>query len=267
MQFATFNRTTAFALVLIGVAFSNAVAASADEPAWTSLAVYPPEITLSTADDYQRVVVVATRADGVTADVTGEVEKSLVDEAIASFDGAMLRPKADGATQLVVKFAGLEATIPVTAASAAEERPVSFMFDVMPVFTRAGCNTGSCHGTARGKDGFRISLVGSDPKGDYHRITREEATRRINLAVPTDSLLLEKSTGAVQHTGGKRFGADSQYYDALRDWLAAGATSDADTAPTCTCVAIYPPAAVLEGEATTQQLIAVATYSTTARAT
>ncbi len=75
----------------------------------------------------------------------------------------------------------------------------------MPVFMRAGCNTGSCHGAARGKDGFRISLFGFDPEGDYNRLTREMVGRRINLAVPADSTLLEKSIGAVQHTGGKRF--------------------------------------------------------------
>ena len=77
----------------------------------------------------------------------------------------------------------------------------------MPVFMRAGCNTGSCHGAARGKDGFRLSLFGFDPDGDHYRLTREMSGRRINLAVPADSLLLEKAIGAVPHTGGKRFEA------------------------------------------------------------
>ena len=77
----------------------------------------------------------------------------------------------------------------------------------MPVFMRAGCNTGSCHGAARGKDGFRISLFGFDPEGDHFRLTREMIGRRVNLAVPADSTLLEKSIGAVPHTGGKRFEA------------------------------------------------------------
>ena len=54
----------------------------------------------------------------------------------------------------------------------------------MPVFMRAGCNTGSCHGAARGKDGFRLSLFGFDPEGDYNRLTREMVGRRVNLAVP-----------------------------------------------------------------------------------
>ena len=59
----------------------------------------------------------------------------------------------------------------------------SFRLDVMPVFLRAGCNTGSCHGAARGKDGFRLSLFGFDAEGDYNRLTREMTGRRVNLAV------------------------------------------------------------------------------------
>ncbi len=89
----------------------------------------------------------------------------------------------------------------------------------MPVFMRAGCNTGSCHGAARGKDGFRISLFGFDPAGDHFRLTREMVGRRINLAVPSDSTLLEKSIGAVQHTGGKRFEASSELYQTLHHWI------------------------------------------------
>ena len=94
----------------------------------------------------------------------------------------------------------------------------------MPVFMKAGCNTGSCHGAARGKDGFRLSLFGFDPDGDHYRLTREMTGRRINLAVPAESLLLEKATGKVPHTGGKRFeDGRASYYKTLLRWLEAGA--------------------------------------------
>ena len=73
--------------------------------------------------------------------------------------------------------------IPVAVHQATEERPISFKLDVMPVFMRAGCNTGSCHGAARGKDGFRLSLFGYDPDGDHFRLTHEISIRRINLAL------------------------------------------------------------------------------------
>jgi len=233
----------------------------AEEPAWASLAVYPPQISLATAKDYQNVIVMATRADGVTADVTAEAELALAEGSLAKIEGARLLPQADGETKLIVKYGGLEISAVVNVAKAAEQRPVSYMLDVMPVFTRTGCNSGSCHGAARGKDGFRISLVGSDPAGDYFRLTREQATRRINLAVPADSLLLEKACGAVTHSGGKRIETGSKYYEFIRQWLADGAISDTDKAPSVAKLEIFPPAAVMQGEGNKQQFVAVATYS------
>ena len=102
----------------------------------------------------------------------------------------------------------------------------SFRQDVMPVFFRAGCNAGTCHGSARGKDGFMLSLFGYDPSGDYRRIVSEMPGRRVNTAVPEQSLLLLKATGKVSHTGGKLFDRDSDVYATLQNWIAAGATDD-----------------------------------------
>ncbi|MFN0127402.1 MAG: DUF1549 domain-containing protein, partial [Verrucomicrobiales bacterium] len=127
---------------------------------------------------------------------------------------------------------------------------------------RGGCNTGSCHGSARGQDGFHLSLFGYDPQSDYHRITRELGSRRINLAIPEDSLLVTKSIGAVPHTGGKRFEADSALNQTLIEWLAAGAPND-DLAKVAqvTGIEIAPTQLVLEGRATRQPLTVRASYS------
>ncbi|MEM7232499.1 MAG: DUF1549 domain-containing protein, partial [Planctomycetota bacterium] len=102
----------------------------------------------------------------------------------------------------------------------------SFRRDVMPVLFRAGCNSGTCHGSARGKDGFGLSLFGFDPRGDYFRITQEMIGRRVNLAVPKQSLLLKKAIGAVPHTGGKLFDESSEYYKTLHRWIEDGAPDD-----------------------------------------
>ena len=53
----------------------------------------------------------------------------------------------------------------------------------MPVFFRAGCNSGGCHGAASGKDGFHLSLFGYDPAGDYYRLTRQIPGRRLDFPV------------------------------------------------------------------------------------
>jgi len=119
------------------------------------------------------------------------------------------------------------------AAAAADEPAAvpSFRRDVMPVFFRAGCNAGTCHGSARGKDGFMLSLFGYDPKGDYDRIVSEMPGRRVNTAVPEQSLLLLKAIGGVSHTGGKLFDSDSDLYKTLLAWVEAGAPDDDGAAP------------------------------------
>ena len=256
---STLSRTGYRSLAIICVLFC-AVELSADAPV-ESLAVYPPDIHLTSQGDLQRFVVVATRPDGVTLDVTQSATVALNDTAIAKLQDGTLHPQSDGATTLVVTYGDQTVSASVDVKNATIETPVSFQLDVMPVFLRVGCNTGSCHGAARGKDGFRLSLFGFDPKGDYHRITREIGVRRINLAIPERSLLIEKVTGAVPHTGGKLFDKDSTYGKTLLKWLQAGAPADSAEPPRLVGVDLYPPTAVIEGDKTTQKFIARARYS------
>lgn len=236
------------------------VEASSGEP---DLAVYPPEIRLGSSRDFQSVVAVVRRDDGITLDASAAVTWSLADDSKARLDGWTVYPIADGETRLIARLADTTVEIPVMVTDADQTPAISFEKDVMAVLTRASCNTGSCHGAARGKDGFQLSLFGFDPAGDYHRITREIGVRRINLAVPEESLLVKKAIGAVPHTGGKLFEADSDYYATVLEWLQDGAPIDPEDAkpPVAESLALYPPQAVIEGEGATQRFVAVATYS------
>ena len=114
----------------------------------------------------------------------------------------------------------------------------SFRRDVMPIFFRAGCNAGTCHGSARGKDGFMLSLFGYDPAGDYFRTVEEIPGRRVNTSVPAASLLVLKATGAVSHTGGKLFERDSELAKTLLAWIAAGAPNDVGSVPEVTSISL-----------------------------
>jgi len=232
-------------------------------PLTPEFTVYPSEILLDSARDQQSYIAVMMRDDGVTLDISERVEWSLAGAAVATINGQALLPVADGTAELVANYNGATRKIPVKVANATTRFPISFDNDVMPVLTRTGCNTGSCHGAARGKDGFRVSLFGFDPTGDYHRITREIGVRRINLAIPEESLFIKKSIGAVPHTGGKRFAADSEYYAVMLEWLQNGAPSDSadKKPPKVSGVAIYPPQAVLEGTGAKQRFVAIATYA------
>jgi hypothetical protein len=224
------------------------------------LMVFPAEISLTGARARQTIICKFTQPDGVTRDVTGAAKFSAADPKIAKVDHNVVVPLADGKTDILVQTPNGQEKIALTVKDAAVDKPVSFKLDVMPVFMRNGCNVGGCHGAARGKDGFRLSLFGFDPEGDYHRITREQPTRRINLALPKESLLLLKSTGAVPHTGGKKIEPDSDDYNTMLRWLEAGAPMDSQDVAKATSLELLPHQLVME-EGTKQQLVARAHYS------
>jgi hypothetical protein len=139
--------------------------------------------------------------------------------------------------------------------------PPSWHRDVMPVFFRAGCNAGTCHGSARGKDGYMLSLFGYDTAGDYRRTVEEMPGRRVNTAVPEESLLLLKAIGGVPHTGGKRFDKDSHLYQTILDWIAAGAPDDVGSVPDVAAIAVSQPALVFDKAGAGEGLRVTATYA------
>lgn len=233
----------------------------AQENPVAELRVFPADVNLLTAKDRQLMVVQAVYANGLTADVTSQSTMTLANPALCRREGNTLWGAADGTTELKVEFGGKMLTVPVKVEKAAEPRPISFKLDVMPIFMKAGCNSGSCHGAARGKDGFRLSLFGYDPNGDHFRLTRELSGRRLDLSVPESSLLIEKSIGAVPHTGGKRFELNSEYSQDIVNWIAASCPLDAANVPTCTGLEVYPKQAVLDGPGATQQVTVRAKYS------
>lgn len=230
-------------------------------PKMVKLNVYPPEIQLTTSRDRQSVIAQAVFDNGLTQDVTSQIQFKAAQPGIVRFDKNVVYPENDGETDVIASFGGADVKLHTKVVKGKVDRPISFNLDVMPTFMRAGCNTGSCHGAARGKDGFRLSLFGFDPKGDYNRLTRELSGRRINLSLPHESLLLEKATGAVPHTGGKLYEKGSEHYNATLRWLQAGAPYDAGEIPTVTKVEIYPEGGVMDGKDTTQQVSVLAHYS------
>jgi hypothetical protein len=260
MQHNVTFRHAAAALVLSLAATASSFA-DGPAPVLAKVEVFPPDVALATSRGRQVFVVQATFADGITRDVTAEAKAALANPALAKLDKNILTPLADGATEMKVEYGGKSVGVPLTVKDAAKDRPISFKLDVMPVFLRNGCNQGSCHGAARGKDGFRLSLFGFDPDGDHFRLTREMNGRRVNLALPNESLLIEKATGRVAHTGGQRIKVGDEYYKTLLRWLDAGVPQDPPNQITPVSVDLYPKLAVLDGKGSTQQMIVRARYS------
>ncbi len=127
----------------------------------------------------------------------------------------------------------------VRAADAVPADPL-FSRHVVPVFSRLGCNAGSCHGAVKGQNGFRLSLFGADPAADHSRLLREANGRRLNRFATDDSLLLLKGTGATPHEGGNRMPLGSPEYLIVRNWIAKGAKLDDLAASRVTRLAVEP---------------------------
>jgi hypothetical protein len=254
------NRSVLRWLIVCFVGTCGATAASAEAPL-NSVEVFPPDVKLLTSRSHQSLVVQALYADGITRDITAEAKFAIANSALVKLDKNLLLPAGDGTTEARIEFGGKSVVVPVVVKDAKADRAISFKLDVMPIFMRSGCNVGGCHGAARGKDGFRLSLFGFDPDGDHHRLTHEMNGRRINLALPGESLLIEKATGKVPHTGGQRFKEGDEYYQTIIRWLDANVPLDPPTVPTVTSVDLYPRGAVLDGKGAMQQLTVRAEYS------
>ncbi len=147
------------------------------------------------------------------------------------------------------------------AAFAGEKPKLSFVNDIVPIFTKAGCANSNCHGSIRGQAGFKLSLFGYEPDLDYDAITKQENGRRINRAEPEKSLILLKPTFSIPHGGGERFKVGSLEYEAILDWIREGATYDSAGSPRLKTLTVTPEEITLIGIGTTHQLKATGTYT------
>ena len=111
------------------------------------------------------------------------------------------------------RFSFVCALLLFTSAPAKAAQTPQFTRHVEAVFSRLGCNAGTCHGPVKGQDGFRLSLFGADPALDHERLLREGSGRRLNSLDPESSLLLLKPTGRVSHQGGRRMVVGSVEYE------------------------------------------------------
>ncbi|MBX7255081.1 MAG: DUF1549 and DUF1553 domain-containing protein [Candidatus Hydrogenedentes bacterium] len=217
--------------------------------AWgDTLSVYPSSVQLDNQNDHQRVILVGTRDDGVTLNRTSEAAVTFAPEGIAKWEGGKLQPVADGETVATFAFGDQSLTVPVKVLNASVNPSPSFRNDIVPVLMRAGCNSGKCHGSFQGKNGFRVSLFGFDPTMDYINLTRDNRARRLNTGSPEESLMLTKATGQVDHTGGTRFTHESPLYKVIERWISEGAHDDAAPPPALVDIEILPKNAVLEGK-------------------
>jgi hypothetical protein len=225
------------------------------------LTIYPNRVELTGTDREHGLVVLVSRDDGRTIDVTRRCEFASRAPGIVSVDrNGACRVQGDGDGEVEVKFEGESATVPVTARDTAQKVVPSFRQDVLPILTRSGCNAGGCHGKLVGQNGFRLSLRGFAPDWDHDWITKEVNGRRVDYAFPEKSLLVEKASGSVTHEGGQRFREGSRPWQTLVDWIAARAPAPPEAEADATSLELLPGDREMQ-PGDSQQLLARAHYA------
>jgi hypothetical protein len=133
------------------------------------------------------------------------------------------------------------------ALDSAPTRSVDFINDVIPILTKAGCNSGACHAKAGGgQNGFQLSLLGYEPEEDFEHLVLEGRGRRLFPAAPHQSLLLMKATASVPHVGGARIKVESSEYETLRNWIESGMPRESVNRAALESIEIEPAQATIE---------------------
>jgi hypothetical protein len=219
-----------------------AAAQGAGAPA--GLVLLPPKIRLAGRGAEQRYLVLARDASGEFRDVTTQARVSAAGPGGVTVDAATRRLTAtrNGEVQVTAVLGGLRAVMSVTVQGAEREPEWSFANEVVPIFTRTGCNSGGCHGSPSGRGGFRLSLLGYEPDQDYEMVVKDRNGKRVNTVQVSTSLILTKATGKVPHGGGKRFEEGSRFDRELRAWLAAGAPRQGEFDARLSRIEVFPTA-------------------------
>ncbi len=221
-----------------------------------------PLAIIAGRDGMQQLIVTLHADDGSEQDVTREVVYEATPAEIVSIDpSGQVTPKSEGEVTISALHAsGLSATTRVQITHFDEDLPVNFPNEVVPLFTKHGCNGGGCHGKSSGQNGFRLSLLGFEPREDYEFLTKESRGRRLFPAAPERSLLLMKGTATLPHGGGARLEIDSAPYRVIHRWISQGMPYGSDSDPVATGIEVFPKTRVMR-PGSEQQLVVIAHYS------
>ncbi len=226
------------------------------------------DLTLSTGRDKDGAFTLAGRdssqqlvATAKGKDATHAARYTSAPAGVVAIDATgLVTPLKEGKTTITATHAGASASLAVSVTHIETDLPVSFPNEVVPIFTKFGCNSGGCHGKASGQNGFKLSLLGFEPDEDHEYLVKEARGRRVFPAAPEHSLLLRKAAGQVPHGGGKKLDASSPYYRLLTRWIAQGMPYGTKGDPAVTAIEVHPAERTVE-RGGGQQLAVVARLS------
>ncbi len=229
-------------------------------PALRALRLEPPSLVLDHARDARRVLVLGERADGGVVDLTSVARWVRgMDGVEVSDDGKVSGLKA-GESFVWVEAGGQKTKLPVRVVGV-EKKPVGFVRDIEPILSRTGCNAGTCHGSAKGKNGFKLSLRGYDPEFDYQALINDLGGRRLNRVRVDESLMLQKPLGDVPHEGRQAVRPGSTAHQLLRQWIAEGARYQEVAGARATNLVVLPSTVEIDLPGRRQRFVILAQYA------
>lgn len=219
------------------------------------------EITLTGPHALHQLVLTARLNNGLNLDISAQASYSVDPQGIIEVsDDGLIRVTGNGEAGITATYEGGSISRRIKVHRAGDVIPISFPNEIVPIFSRHGCNGGGCHGKAEGQNGFKLSLFGYEPEDDHGYLVQEARGRRIFRASPRHSLLLLKGSGELPHQGGSRLGRDSDDYRTLVRWIRQGLSYGPESDPTVKKIAVEPQERLTRANAV-QQLRVVAYFS------
>ena len=224
------------------------------------LRIQPAHVKLAGPGSAMRLLVERT-TNGLDSEAVSNCAVISLNPAIASVENGRLVAIAPGEAtiQAACDDDAAEMTVQV-GSQAAADMGVDFSRDLLSIFTTKGCNGSGCHGSPAGQSGFKLSLYAADPAADHAAIVQGGEGRRVNLADPAKSLLLQKPSFEIAHGGGQLMTPESDAYRTILQWLQQGAPLRSDGAQ-LERLEIYPRERILVGAGATQPLVVVGRLS------
>ena len=224
------------------------------------LQIQPPSLVFSRPGEIRRILVLGHTKNGERLDLSGSFEIKLDGNIVKKNQNGSLQAIKQGQTELVVSVEGKTAILPVEIKGSSSKAKTTFLRDVMPVINKVGCTNGVCHGAAKGKNGFKLSLRGYDPEFDYQSLLYDMSGRRFNRADPSQSLMLAKPTQQVAHEGGMRLKLGSLYYNQILNWIAEGVPFGDSKNDRVKKLKVFPEDIFMHGPGRTQQVVVIAYF-------
>src|SRR3989441_7972630 len=135
-----------------------AKATPASEIKVSQIRLFPAEVVFSDPREYRKIAVLGKTEEAGEIDLSRDAAFAPADDCVKWDEKGFLYPVRDCQTKIEVSARGLKATLPVTVRGLDQPHPISFVRDVEPILNKVGCTAGTCHGAAKGKNGFKLSL-------------------------------------------------------------------------------------------------------------